>query len=140
MFARDVVVRNYRVPSPCCPLRNFLWWLGPVIRPDVFLQLTTGAAVGLVYVVIFPCLWSRSHFGWCWPLSGLLAQCQACGTALDGLQPRAYWRRQVCRRMPGLDVCAVLAGFVRSWRLRGPGAEAWQDGACPQRIWGQGHC
>lgn len=36
-----------------------------------------------------------------WPLSGMLAHCQAWGTALDRIWPRAYWRGQVFRRMWG---------------------------------------
>ena len=32
---------------------------------------------------------------WCWPLSGLLAHCLACGTTLDAPRPKAYWRGQI---------------------------------------------
>ena len=45
-------------------------------------------SVALVCVIIFPSSWGRSHLEWCWPLSGLFAQCHACGTNLDRLLPR----------------------------------------------------
>ena len=35
---------------------------------------------------------------WCWPLIGVLAHCHACGTALDNLLSRVYWRGHVRRR------------------------------------------
>lgn len=50
-------------PSVCCSLRDFYLWVGPEVRPDVYLQHTAGAIVDAVYVVIFPSPQGRSHFG-----------------------------------------------------------------------------
>lgn len=72
----------------CCFLRSFC---GPLLGPQLdwcvwFLSPLPSSGVTL---------------GWCWPLLGLLARCQACSTTLDGLPPRVYLRWQVSRRKQG---------------------------------------
>ena len=57
---------------------------GAAVRTDDCPQLTAGATVGLVCVVIFPSSWGRGHFGVVLALVRVLAHCQACGT-LDEL-------------------------------------------------------
>lgn len=55
---------------------------------------------GLVNVVVFPCPRAESLWSGAGPSSGCL-HTTVCDTTLDGLQPRAYWRKQVYRRMWG---------------------------------------
>ena len=98
MFTRDEIAPNYRVFSLCCPLRSFHWWVGSEFRPDVCLQPTAGATVGLVCVIIFPYPRGKSHFGVVLAPAGAAYTLPAYGTALDGLLPKSYWREQVYRR------------------------------------------
>lgn len=66
---------------------------GPSIRPDVYPQPVAGTAIRRVcMVVVLSLRGSGVALEWCWMLLGLLSQYQACGTILDGLQPRAYWQ------------------------------------------------
>ena len=57
---------------------------GATVRFDVCPQPTAGATVRLVCAFIFSFLRGRTHCGVVWPLSRLLAHCQACGAALMG--------------------------------------------------------
>lgn len=52
-FPRDAVALNFRVLSLYCVLRSFCWWVGPVVRPDVYPPLTAPAAASLVSVWLF---------------------------------------------------------------------------------------
>ena len=72
-------------------------------------------------------------FEWYWPLSGLLAPCQACDTALDGLWPRAYLREWIHDVHGGWKgrvskVCALLVPCKRdpaTQGLRWANSEGW---------------
>ena len=44
-------------------MRSFCWWVRPGVRPGVCPQLTAGAAVRLLHVVIFSSPQRRNHFG-----------------------------------------------------------------------------
>ena len=57
---------------------------GAAVRPDVCPQPTTGGHSQTGVYLIFPSPTVRNHCGVVWPLSGLLAHCQACGTASLG--------------------------------------------------------
>ena len=69
-----VVAPNFR--------RNLCWWAEPQSDPMSALSLPLGPQTG-VYL-IFPSPRGRTHCGVLWPLSELLAHCQACGAALMG--------------------------------------------------------
>lgn len=137
-FFRDAVALNCRVLSLCCHLRSW-----PVVRPDVCLQLTAGAAVVLVCVVIFSFFQGKGNLGVMltlvravWTLSGL---CHCFGWALTkgilegaGLQknvrwimgekliPRLRWREHFYCRMLGWSVLLInlVESIVPSWLLK----------------------
>ena len=56
---------------------------GAAVRPYICPQPTAGASQTGVYL-ISPIPRGRTHCGVVWPLSGLLAHCQACGAASMG--------------------------------------------------------
>lgn len=60
-------------------------------------QPTLGTQSDLFVWLSFPLCVVRVTLQWCWPLLGLLAHCQGCGTTWDGLRARVYWRKWVCR-------------------------------------------
>ena len=65
--------------------------------PSPLLRLQLDWYVWLFY----PFPWEGVTLEWCWPLSGLLTNCQTFGTTLDGLWSRKYCKGQVCRRTWG---------------------------------------
>ena len=54
------------------------------IRPDVCPPAHGWGHSQTDVYLIFPSPRGKTHFGVVWPLSGLLAHCQDCGTALMG--------------------------------------------------------
>ena len=64
---------------PLCCLEQLVLVGVATVTPDVCPQPTAGATVRLVCK---PLPRGRTHCGVVWPLSGLLAHCQACGAAL----------------------------------------------------------
>ena len=70
---------------------------GAAVTPDVCLQPTAGATVRLIVYLIVPSPRGRTHCRVLWPLSGLLAHCQACGAASMGSGVLAGWIRKVHR-------------------------------------------
>ena len=58
--------------------------MAPAVRPDDSFHPTTGAAVGLLGVVIFSSPWGRSHFLELMAFWGLFAHSQASGTVFMG--------------------------------------------------------
>ena len=47
----------------CCPLRGLRWWVGPVVRPGVCPQATTGATVGMVCGYLLLSLGQKAIWG-----------------------------------------------------------------------------
>lgn len=74
---------------PVCPLGSFCWWAEPAFRAAICPQCWGHS---LVCTVTFPSPWGRSRFGVALAPSGPLVHCQACGTALGGLQTRGQIR------------------------------------------------
>ena len=90
-FARDAVAANCSALCLCCALTNLHWWVGPTVKPLFSQPHRWGSSrTGMWLSSFLP--QATVTLGWCWPLSGLLTHCQVCGTILDGLQPRVYWR------------------------------------------------
>ena len=77
-----MVVPNCRALPLCCP-GSLVLVGGAAVRCDVCPQLTAGAMVRLVCTLsfLFP---GAGLTGVVWPLSGLLAHCQACSTGSMG--------------------------------------------------------
>ena len=69
---------------PVLSFEKLLLMHGSTARPDVCPQPIAEAAMGLVFVVIFPSPWGKSQFG-ALILSGLFANCCVSGPALNGL-------------------------------------------------------
>ena len=69
---------------------------GAAVRPDVCPNPLLGHSQTCVYLT-FPSPRGRTHCGMVWPLSGLLAHCQACGAASMGSGVLAGWIRKVHR-------------------------------------------
>lgn len=63
MSVRDAAELNWKLISLCCPLKSFLWWLRPAVRPNVCFQPTVRAATELESIIIFPSPWGSSHLG-----------------------------------------------------------------------------
>lgn len=59
----------------------------------------------------------------------------ACGTALDWLYSRSYWRGKVHRRTPGWSMY-LLGRFVKVCWGRGPGDKGRMEAACLQSNMG----
>lgn len=105
-YLQGAAAPNCSVLSLCCPLSSFHWWAG--VQSD---QLS--APSPLLGLKSDWCVWlfsslprAETSLEWCWPMLGLLAHCQVCSTALDGLQPKVYlrgWFPNVC----GGRICSV---------------------------------
>lgn len=92
VFASSATELNCKVLSLCCPLRSFNVLVEPSVRLDIYPQLTAGAAVGLLCMVILLSPQGRITLEWCWSLLGLLMHYQDCGTSLNGLWLRVCWK------------------------------------------------
>lgn len=140
---QDTIAPKCRMLFLCCPLRSFPWCLGPVVRPAICPQATAGALQSewcvCGYLSLSP---GQGSFGVV--LSSVrAAYCQSCGTALEGLWPRAYSRGWICNvhRVR----CAVSARFACRLSARGDLSPAERrpaglEGMAQQSKWGWRRC
>ena len=121
---------------------------GAAVTPNVCPQPTAGATVRLVCTLSSPLLGAElPHCGVVWPLSGLLAHCQACGAALMGsdvlarVDPQGAQGRegQAQLALPSVVCCGrgPVAPGGRPTRQRDGSTEAqrWVFAQCKQVPW-----
>ena len=89
MFAKATVSPNCRVLALPVLSPEKLLVEQPVARSDVYPQHTAGVRVRLVCMVIFPSLYSKSHFGVVLVTVWTACTMLCCDSALDGLLLRA---------------------------------------------------
>ena len=84
--------------------------------------------------LIFPSPKGRTHCGVVWPLSGLLAHCQACGAALMGSGVLAGMDPQGGQEQEGQALPSVVP-CRRGTAAQGGRKAHWRDGSTEAQHW-----
>ena len=99
------------------------------VRPDVCPQATAGSTVRLVCTLSSPLPGVGHNSGVVWPLSGLLAHCQSCGTASVGSGILAGVDLQGAQGQEGR-----LSSLCLWWSASGGALQHWEGGRPVRRM------